>query len=373
MSNVSKLRLFNTLYLIFKISIQDFFCYFVFLIVPLLLSIAFFTLAERKGMASIQRRIGPNSLGFWGVLQPFADGLKLLLKELIIPTKSSKVLFVFCPFLCLFFSFISWFSIVLNPFVITSFLNFGILYNLIISSLSVYCIFLAGWTSNSKYAIIGSIRGISQLIAYEIPLTVILIPLILVSGSMNYGYIIFNQLIITWNIFFLFPISFCFLICAFAETNRIPFDLVEAEAELIAGYNVEYSGFLFAMFFLSEYGFMILMCMLYTIFFLGGGDFMFFSLGYPGNNIYSYTLLYDFIISLKTMGLSFFFIFIRANLPRYRFDQLLCVGWRVMLPISIGFLVFYSSILFVLSSFFILETPCASLGYKYSFGFASIV
>jgi len=230
---------------VFYFNAIDNIIYSLFIILPLILCIAFFTLAERKGMASIQRRIGPNIVGFWGILQPFADAIKLIFKEIIFPFRSNKFVFILCPFISLFFSFLSWFAIVFNPFIITSSLNYGILYNLVISSLSVYGIFLAGWSSNSKYALFGAIRGISQLISYEIATTFVILPIVLIAGSFNYNIILYKQLVSTWYIFPLFPLAICFMICALAETNRIPFDLVEAEAELVAGYNVEYGGFFF--------------------------------------------------------------------------------------------------------------------------------
>lgn len=345
-------------------SFIDFFFYFFFIIIPLLLAIAFFTLSERKVMASIQRRIGPNIVGFWGFLQPFADALKLLVKEIIIPSKAHKFFFLFSPFLCLFFSFLAWFPIVFNPFVPLTNLSYGVLFNLIVSSCGVYGIFLAGWSSNSNYAFMGSLRGICLLISYEVAITIVILPIVLIVGSLNYNYIILEQVITIWYIFPFFPLGICFFICSLAETNRIPFDLAEAEAELIAGYNVEYGGFLFALFFLSEYGAILLMCVLFVCFFIGGGDFFFYT-SFFNIKHFIYFFFYDIVFSIKVMLLSFLFIFLRANLPRYRFDQLILVGWKVLLPVALGFFLFYNSLFFYLHCLAVNEIPYGSIGFRY--------
>jgi len=251
----------------------DFIVYTLLTLMPLLVTIAFFTLAERKAMASIQRRKGPNVVGLWGFFQPFTDGLKLMVKEILIPNKANKFLFIFSSSLTLFLSFLGWLAIPFNPFNPIFVLNSSLLYILVISSLSVYGILLAGWASNSKYALLGSLRSVSQMISYEVSISLILIPVILLSGSLSLAEIVYKQIITTWFIFPLFPLAIIYFISILAETNRVPFDLPEAEAELVAGYNVEFSAFIFAAFFLGEYSNILIMTTTFVIFFLGGGDF----------------------------------------------------------------------------------------------------
>jgi len=300
-------------------------------LITLLISIAYFTLAERKIIASVQRRLGPNVVGFWGLLQPLADGLKLVIKEIIVPRFSNKLLFFFSPFLTLILSFCGW---VIIPHSLDSYiidLNLSLLYTLVISALGVYGILLAGWSSNSKYALLGGLRSVSQMISYEVSIGLIIIPILLLSNSLNLIDIVFIQAQSVWYIFPLFPLAIIFFISILAETNRSPFDLPEAEAELVAGYNVEYSSIIFAMFFLGEYGNILLMSSLFVIFFLGGWDFMGFNS--------------EFIFSLKIILIVFLFVFVRANLPRYRFDQLMILGWKIFLPLTLGFIFFFSGLL----------------------------
>lgn len=236
---------FNIILKIFIFSIEYYYSYFDFIIytlltlIPLLITIAFFTLVERKSMAAIQRRIGPNVVGFWGVLQPFADGLKLIIKEIIIPTKANNFLFIFSPLLTLFLSFVGWITISFDLYTKFFDLNNNLLFLLVISSLSVYGILLAGWSSNSKYALMGSLRSVAQMISYEVSISLILLPIILLSNSLNFNQIIYMQNETIWFICPLFPLALIFFISILAETNRAPFDLPEAEAELVAGYNVE--------------------------------------------------------------------------------------------------------------------------------------
>ena len=311
--------------------------YWVLLVLTLLtlifviISVAFFTLAERRVMGAIQRRKGPNITGFWGVLQPFADALKLIVKEIIIPKRANKFLFLLAPFLTLYFSFIGWAVI---PFSTKSFvvnLNIGILYVLIVSSFGIYGILLSGWASNSKYAFLAAIRSVAQAISYEVSIALIILPVILMSGSLNLMHIVLIQQQIVWFCFPLFPLCIIFFISILAETNRTPFDLAEAEAELVAGYNIEYSGILFAAFFLGEYSNIFLMSGLFIILFFGGWDF--------------FGIFPEFIFSLKIVFIAFWFIFVRANVPRYRFDQFMVIGWKVFLPFTLGFFFFVAGLI----------------------------
>ena len=238
------------------------------IIIPLLIAVAYMTLAERKIMASMQRRKGPNITGIFGLLQPFADGLKLFVKETILPSSANVIIFILAPVLTFLLSLISWCVIPIGEGMVFADINMGILYLLAISSLSVYGIIISGWASNSKYAFLGSLRSAAQMISYEISISLILICVLFCSGSLNLTEIVLAQQNIWYGIP-LFPILIMFYISILAETNRAPFDLPEAEAELVAGYNVEYSAIGFALFFLSEYANMILMCSLTTIIFLG--------------------------------------------------------------------------------------------------------
>jgi len=304
-------------------------------LITLLIAIAYFTLAERKIIASVQRRKGPEIVGFYGLLQPLADGLKLVIKEMIIPTFSNKLLFILSPFVTLILSFSGWIIIPhsLDSYIID--LNLSLLYVLVVSGLGVYGILLAGWASNSKYALLGGLRSVAQMISYEVSIGLIIIPILILSGSSNLIDIVFIQSKSVWYCFPLLPLCFIFFISILAETNRSPFDLPEAEAELVAGYNVEYSSIIFAMFFLGEYGNILLMAALYIIFFFGGWDF--------------YGFDSELIFSLKVVLVVFLFIFVRANLPRYRFDQLMILGWKIFLPLTLGFIFFVSGFLISLN------------------------
>ena len=244
------------------------------LIIPILISVAFFTLLERKIMASIQRRRGPNVVGLFGILQPFADGLKLLIKETIIPSKANKIIFLIAPILALFLSFLNWAIIPFSNYNVFSDINIGILYIFSISSLSVYAIIMSGWSSNSRYAFLGTLRSTAQMVSYEVSIGLIVISVLICSNSLNLLNIVKAQYFI-WYIFPLFPLFLLFYISALAETNRPPFDLPEAEAELVAGYFVEYSSMTFAQFFLGENINILLMCNFITILFFGGWLFIF--------------------------------------------------------------------------------------------------
>ena len=307
------------------------------IVVPLLISVAYFTIAERKLMGSIQRRKGPNVIGFLGLLQPLADGLKLFVKETIFPSNSNIYLFILAPLLTFVLSLIGWSVIPLSESIVVSDLNLGILYLFAVSSLSVYGIILAGWSSNSKYPFLGSLRSAAQMISYEVSIGFIIVNICVCSGSFNLSTIVLTQTKV-WFLIPLLPMFVLFYISMLAETNRHPFDLPEAEAELVSGYNVEYSAMTFALFFLGEYANMLLMSAFSSILFLGGW--------LPILNIKLFCMLPgSFWISIKILLGVTFFILTRAALPRYRYDQLMHIGWKSFLPISLGYLLLTVGIL----------------------------
>jgi NADH-quinone oxidoreductase subunit H len=307
------------------------------IIVPLLISVAYFTIAERKLMGSIQRRKGPNVIGFVGLLQPLADGLKLFAKETILPSNSNIYVFLLAPLLTFMLSLIGWSVIPLSEQILISDINLGILYLLAISALSVYGIIMAGWSSNSKYPFLGSLRSAAQMISYEISIGFIIVNICLCVGSFNLSSIVLAQKNI-WFVFPLLPMFILFYISMLAETNRHPFDLPEAEAELVSGYNVEYSAMTFALFFLGEYANMLLMSTFSSILFLGGW--------LPLLNIFPFNWLPgSFWLSFKILLGVIFFILTRAALPRYRYDQLMYIGWKSFLPLSLGYLILTVGIL----------------------------
>jgi len=304
------------------------------LIITVLIGVAYFTLAERKILSSIQRRKGPNVVGFLGLLQPLADGLKLFLKETIIPSSADTFLFLIAPLITFVLSLVAWGVVPLGPSMVLSDLPAGILYIFMVSSLEVYGVILAGWSSNSRYAFLGSLRTVAQMISYEISIGFIIISVVLVSNSLNLTTIIEAQTSI-WYCIPLLPMFLMFIVSMLAETNRHPFDLPEAESELVSGYNVEYSGMSFALFFLGEYASMLLMSTLAVIFFLGGWNIV----PLP----YFLTFLYPFIFGFKTMFFVFIFIWARAALPRYRYDQLMRLGWKIFCPFTLAWTIFLSS------------------------------
>lgn len=309
-------------------------CIFSF-IIPLLLTVALLTLAERKVLASVQRRKGPNVVGFLGLMQPFADGFKLLIKETVLPSTSSKFLFIFSPIFTLFVSLISWSVVPFSEGLVFSDLNLGLLYLFAVSSLGVYGIILSGWASNSRYAFLGSLRSASQMISYEVSFSLILVSLISCTSSLNLSTVVLFQKNI-WFIVPFFPLFFMFFVSILAETNRSPFDLPEAEAELVSGYNVEYSAAGFALFFVSEYCNIILMSSLCVVLFFGGwlSPFPFWEAGF-------------FWFSVKLLVFLFLFVWVRASFPRYRYDQLMRLGWKVFLPLSLGWCVMIPSFVFI--------------------------
>lgn len=296
-------------------------------ILPLLISVAYFTLAERKVLAAMQRRKGPNVIGLFGLLQPLSDGLKLFVKESVIPSNASSVLFIFSPILTFFISLLGWAVIPFSTYGLLAEFNLSLLYLLAVSSIGVYGIILSGWSSNSKYAFLGALRSTAQMVSYEVSMGFIILSLIINTGSFNLEQIIFAQKSVWFAIPF-FPLWIMFFISALAETNRHPFDLPEAEAELVSGYNVEYSGMTFALFSLGEYSNMLLMSSINSVLFFGGDFF-----------------------ALKISCFVLLFIWARGALPRYRFDQLMSIGWKVFFPISIAFLVFTIFMTTIFASF----------------------
>lgn len=307
------------------------------IIIPALIAVAFFTVAERKIMGAIQRRRGPNVIGFMGLLQALADGLKLFVKETTLPSNSNLVVFILAPMISFILSLISWAVIPFSYNLVVADINLGVLYLFAISSLNVYGILLAGWSSNSKYSYLGALRSAAQMISYEISIGFIVLTTVLCAGSFNLSNIVIAQTKI-YFIIPLLPMFILFYISMLAETNRHPFDLPEAEAELVSGYNVEYSAMTFALFFLAEYSNMLLMSAFSSILFLGGW--------LPIFNIFPlYLFPGSFWLSLKIALGVVFFILTRATLPRYRYDQLMQLGWKSFLPLSISFMLLTSSIL----------------------------
>jgi NADH-quinone oxidoreductase subunit H len=307
------------------------------IVIPLLISVAYFTLAERKIMGSIHRRRGPNVIGYLGLLQPLADGLKLFAKETILPSSANLAVFLMAPCLTFILSLIGWAVIPFNEGVVVADINVGILYLFAVSSLSVYGIITSGWSSNSKYPFLGALRSAAQMVSYEVSIGFIIITVVVCAGSFNLTEIVLAQNAV-WYAIPQFPMFIMFAISALAETNRHPFDLPEAEAELVSGYNVEYSAMGFALFFLGEYANMLLMSSLTAILFLGGW--------LPLINIFPLNLLPGSLwFSLKICLGVVFFIVMRAALPRYRYDQLMALGWKIFLPFSLGWLLFTVAIL----------------------------
>jgi NADH-quinone oxidoreductase subunit H len=307
------------------------------LIVPLLVGVAYLTLLERKVMASMHQRRGPNVVGLFGMLQPFADGLKLFFKETIFPSSANTLIFILAPITTFLVSLVVWAVIPFGDGLVFADINVGVLYILAISSLGVYGIITSGWSSNSKWSFLGALRSAAQMISYEVSIGIIILCVLLCAGSLNLSDIVESQRKV-WYALPLFPLFVMFFISGLAETNRSPFDLPEAEAELVSGYSTEYSAIGFVLFFLGEYANMILMSTTVTIYFLGGWlspiNFIFFNV-VPG----------FFWFGLKTTFVLFFFIWVRAAYPRYRYDQLMRLGWKIFLPFSLGWLLFISGLL----------------------------
>jgi NADH-quinone oxidoreductase subunit H len=301
------------------------------LLVPLLIGVAYLTYAERKVLAAMQLRKGPNVVGPFGLWQPFADALKMLMKETIIPTGSNRFLFLIAPMLTFSLAMLAWAVIPVNEGWAIADINVGILYLFAISSLGVYGIIIAGWASNSKYAFLGAMRSAAQMVSYEVSIGFVLVSVLLCVGSLNLSDIVLAQQTV-WFCIPLFPMFIVFFISGLAETNRSPFDLPEGESEIVAGFFVEYSSMSFALFFLGEYANMILMSAMTTILFLGGWLAPF--------NIAPFTWIPGVIwFILKICVVLFFFLWVRATFPRYRYDQLMRLGWKVFLPLSLLWLV----------------------------------
>lgn len=344
----------------------------IFVLVPALLAVAYVTVAERKTMASMQRRLGPNIVGYYGLLQAFADALKLLLKEYVAPTQANIILFFLGPVITLIFALLGYAVIPYGPGLAINDFNLGIFYMLAVSSLATYGILLAGWSANSKYAFLGSLRSTAQLISYELILSSAILLVIMLTGNLNLTVNIESQRAV-WFILPLLPIFIIFFIGSIAETNRAPFDLAEAESELVSGFMTEHAAVVFVFFFLAEYASIVLMCILTSILFLGGYllinissyilnimDFIFFNLVFVEDwFIYwrDYTeeilegsalegLLYGLNLGLKSSILIFLFIWVRASFPRIRFDQLMAFCWTTLLPILFSLIIFVPCILF---------------------------
>ena len=317
------------------------------LLVPLLVMVAFLTLAERKVLAAMQMRRGPNVVGPFGLLQPFADALKMLLKETIVPTGANKLLFLFAPMLTFMLAMLAWAVIPVNDGWAIADINVGILYLFAISSLGVYGIIIAGWASNSKYAFLGALRASAQMVSYEIAMGFCFLVVVMVSGGMNLTEIVQVQQkgqfadmglnFLSWNWLPLMPMFMVYLISGVAETNRHPFDVVEGEAEIVAGHMVEYSGMGFAIFFLAEYASMWLVSILAVIMFLGGWDSPVSALSFIPGWIW---------LGIKTFVVVSMFIWIRATFPRFRYDQIMRLGWKIFIPVTLVWLLVVGAWLF---------------------------
>ncbi len=309
-----------------------------FLLVPVLVSVAMIVWLDRRVWAFVQKRQGPNVVGPFGLLQSLADALKYIFKEIIIPSSSNKVIFILAPIVTMTLALIAWAVIPFSATQVLADINVGILYLFAVSSLGVYGIIMGGWASNSKYPFLGAIRSAAQMVSYEVSIGVIIINVLLCVGSLNLNDIVIAQQNM-WFVIPLFPMFVIFFISALAETNRPPFDLPEAEAELVAGYQTEYSGMMYAMFWLGEYANILLMCAMGAILFLGGWM--------SPIDVYPFTLVPGAIwLILKILLLFILFALVKAIVPRYRYDQLMRLGWKVFLPLSLTWVVITASYLF---------------------------
>ena len=302
------------------------------IVIPLILSVAYLTLAERKVIGYMQIRIGPNRVGYKGLLQPFADVLKLLVKEVIVPSGANKFLFMLAPVLAIMPAFAAWAVMPFSPELVLADVNAGLLYVMAITSMGVYGVIIAGWASNSKYAFLGAMRSAAQIVSYEIAMGFALVCVLMMSGSLNLSTIVNEQKsgwgLLGWNLIPLLPMFLVYFISGVAETNRAPFDVAEGESEIVAGFHVEYSGTAFAVFFLAEYANMILVSALASVMFLGGwlSPVPFIPDGFPW-------------LAIKVAFMLFCFLWFRATFPRYRYDQIMRLGWKVFIPLTIVWLV----------------------------------
>jgi NADH-quinone oxidoreductase subunit H len=300
------------------------------IILPLMGAVAYLTLAERKVIGFMQVRIGPNRVGYYGLLQPLADGIKLLFKEIILPTAANKFLFLLAPVLVLGPALAAWAVVPFDLNLVLADIDAGLLYILAMTSVGVYGVIIAGWASNSKYAFLGSLRSAAQIVSYEIAMGFALVGVLMAANSLNLGKIVLAQSGGFWQWYWLplFPLFIVYFISAVAETNRAPFDVAEGESEIVAGFHVEYSGMAFAVFFLAEYANMILVATLAAVMFLGGwlSPVPFLPDGFPW-------------LAIKVAGLLFFFLWFRATFPRYRYDQIMRLGWKVFIPITLVWIV----------------------------------
>ena len=309
-----------------------------FLLVPVLVSVAMIVWLDRRVWAFVQKRQGPNVVGPFGLLQSLADALKYIFKEIIIPASSNKIIFILAPIITMTLALIAWAVIPFSENQVLANINVGILYIFAVSSLGVYGIIMGGWASNSKYPFLGAIRSAAQMVSYEVSIGIIIINVLLCVGSLNLNDIVIAQQNM-WFIIPLFPMFVIFFISALAETNRPPFDLPEAEAELVAGYQTEYSGMMYAMFWLGEYANILLMCALGSILFLGGW--------LSPIDLYPFNLIPGAIwLIFKILLLFILFALVKAIVPRYRYDQLMRLGWKIFLPLSLTYVVFTASYLF---------------------------
>ena len=309
-----------------------------FLLVPVLVSVAMIVWLDRRVWAFVQKRQGPNVVGPFGLLQSLADALKYIFKEIIIPASSNKIIFILAPIITMTLALIAWAVIPFSESQVLANINVGILYIFAVSSLGVYGIIMGGWASNSKYPFLGSIRSAAQMVSYEVSIGIIIINVLLCVGSLNLNDIVIAQKKM-WFIIPLFPMFVIFFISALAETNRPPFDLPEAEAELVAGYQTEYSGMMYAMFWLGEYANILLMCALGSILFLGGW--------LSPIDLYPFNLIPGVIwLIFKILLLFILFALVKAIVPRYRYDQLMRLGWKIFLPLSLTYVVLTASYLF---------------------------
>ena len=304
------------------------------IMVPLMLSVAYFTFAERKVIGYMQTRVGPNRVGPKGWLQPIADAVKLMFKEIIIPTKSNKYLFLIAPILSLAPALAAWAVMPFTDTLVLANIDASLLYVLALTSMGVYGVIVAGWASNSKYAFLGAMRSAAQIVAYEIAMGFALVGVLMAAGSLNLREIVLNQSGGLWQWYWLplFPLFIVYFISGVAETNRAPFDVAEGESEIVAGFHVEYSGMAFAVFFLAEYANMILIAALTVLMFLGGW--------LPPVEVAPFTWLPGiFWFGIKTAMVAFFFLWFRATFPRYRYDQIMRLGWKILIPVTLVWIV----------------------------------